>query len=155
MIGRATLAIAAVLGMALLAGCSVSAPGSVETSFMSGLKRNLTVGGKKDRNPFPPTAENVAAGRKQFQNYCTSCHGETGRNEGVLFATRVSPPVPRLDSPQVQRYTDGQLKWIIANGISPSGMPAWKGVVDEADMWRIVLYIRTLRPPGAALTGTD
>ncbi len=129
----------------LLPGCSVSAPGSVETSFMNGVKRNLTVGGKKERNPFPATAENLAAGRKQFQNYCTSCHGETGRNETVLFATHVSPPVPRLDSPQVQRYTDGQLKWVIANGISPSGMPAWKGVLDESEMWEIVLYIRSLR----------
>lgn len=143
------------LGMALLSGCSVSAPGSVETSFMNGLKRAVTVGGKKEHNPFPATAENITAGRKQFQNYCTSCHGETGRNEGVLFATHLSPPVPRLDSPQVQRYTDGQLKWVIANGISPSGMPAWKDVLSEAETWKIVLYIRTLRPPGAALTGKD
>ena len=139
----------------LLTGCSVSAPGSVETSFMNGVKRNLTVGGKRDRSPFPATPEHIAAGRKQFQNYCTSCHGRTGRNEDVVFATRVSPPIPRLDSPQVQRYTDGQLRWVIAHGVSPSGMPAWKGVLDEAETWKIVLYIRTLRPPGAALTGKD
>ena len=101
----------------LLSGCSVSAPGSVETSFMNGLKRNVTVGGKKERNPFAATPQHIAAGRKQFQNYCTSCHGESGRNEGVQFADRMSPPVPRLDSPQVQRYTDGQLRWVIANGV--------------------------------------
>ncbi len=129
----------------LLSGCSVSAPGSVETSFLNGVKRNFTVGGKKERNPFPATTENIAAGRKRFQNYCTSCHGETGRNEGVIFAAHLSPPVPRLDSPQVQRYSDGQLKWVIANGISPSGMPAWNGVLDQAEMWKIVLYIRSLR----------
>ena len=139
------LAISAALGMALLAGCSVSAPGSVETSFMNGLKRTVTVGGKKDRNPFPATPENIAQGRKQFQNYCTSCHGETGRNEGVVFAGHLSPPVPRLDSPQVQRYADGQLKWVIANGISPSGMPAWKTALSDAEMWQIVLYVRSLR----------
>ncbi len=130
----------------LLAGCSVSAPGSVETSFMNGLKRTVTVGGKKDRSPFPATPENIAHGRKQFQNYCTSCHGETGRNEDVLFADHVSPPIPRLDSPQVQRYTDGQLKWVIANGISPSGMPAWKTVLNDSEVWKIVLYIRSLQP---------
>lgn len=129
----------------LLAGCSVSAPGAVETSFMNGVKRNLTVGGKKEHNPFPPTLENVAEGQKQFQNYCTSCHGAEGRNEGVLFADHVSPPIPRLDSPQVQGYTDGQLKWVIANGVSPSGMPAWKGVLNEVEMWKIELYIRSLR----------
>lgn len=136
----------ALAAAALLAGCSVSAPGAVETSFMNGVKRNLTVGGKKEHDPVPATAENVAEGRKIFQNYCTSCHGETGQNEGVLFAERVSPPIPRLDSTQVQEYTDGQLKWVIANGVSPSGMPAWKGVLDEAEMWKIVLYIRSLSP---------
>jgi mono/diheme cytochrome c family protein len=134
-----------VLLVSLLMGCSVSAPGSVETSFMTGLKRNLTVGGKKYKNPFPQSAENIAEGRRQFQNYCTSCHGETGRNEGVLFAQHMSPPVPRLDSPQVQGYSDGQLKWVISNGVSPSGMPAWKGTLDEAEMWKIVTYIRSLR----------
>lgn len=133
----------------LLAGCSVSAPGSLETSFMSGLKRTITVGGKKERNPFPATPQNIARGRKQFQTYCTSCHGQTGRNEDVVFAGRVSPPIPRLDSAQVQRYSDGQLKWVLANGLSPSGMPAWNGVLDEAEMWKIVLYIRSL-PPAAA-----
>ncbi len=133
-------------GLALIAGCSVSAPGSVETSFLNGVKRNLTVGGKKDRNPFLASPDNVAQGRKQFQNYCTSCHGTEGRNEGVLFAEHVSPPVPRLDSAQVQKYSDGQLRWVIAKGISPSGMPAWKSVLDEAEMWKIVLYIRSLKP---------
>ncbi len=135
--------------LALLLGCSVSAPGAVETSLLTGIKRNLTVGGKKERNPFPATPENVAQGRKQFQNYCSSCHGESGRNEGVLFAKHVSPPVPRLDSLQVQGYSDGQLRWVIDNGISPSGMPAWKGILDEAEAWKIVLYIRSLRPAGA------
>jgi mono/diheme cytochrome c family protein len=56
----------------------------------------------------------------------------------------MSPPVPLLTSKDVQAYSDGQLKWIVENGISPSGMPAWKGILSDEEMWRLVLYLRRL-----------
>jgi mono/diheme cytochrome c family protein len=49
----------------------------------------------------------------------------------------------------VQSYKDGQLKWIIENGLSPSGMPASKGILTDEEMWSIVLYIRHLPPAGS------
>jgi mono/diheme cytochrome c family protein len=49
----------------------------------------------------------------------------------------------------VQNYSDGQLKWIIENGIAPSGMPASKGILSEQDIWAIVLFIRHLPPAGS------
>ena len=58
-------------------------------------------------------------------------------------------PVADLSSPAVQAYTDGQLHWIIENGINPSGMPAWKGILEEDEMWKIVRYIRHLPPKGS------
>jgi mono/diheme cytochrome c family protein len=61
----------------------------------------------------------------------------------------MSPPVPALNSVAVQKYTDGQLKWIIDNGIFPSGMPASKGILSDDEMWQIVDYIRHLPPKGS------
>jgi mono/diheme cytochrome c family protein len=61
----------------------------------------------------------------------------------------MSPPLPSLASGDVQRYTDGQLKWIIENGISPSGMPASKGILSDDDIWTIVVYLRNLPPAGS------
>jgi mono/diheme cytochrome c family protein len=133
----------------LLAGCQVRPPGRVETAFAQGLKRNITVGGRKDVNPFPVDAENIRAGQQNFSHYCMVCHGLDGQNTGVPFADRMSPPVPPLNSSSVQRYTDGQLKWIIENGISPSGMPASKGILNEDEIWQIVNYIRHLPPKGS------
>ena len=49
-----------------------------------------------------------------------------GQNTGVPIATRTLLPVADLASERVQKYTDGQLKWIIDNGIRFSGMPGWK-----------------------------
>jgi mono/diheme cytochrome c family protein len=131
------------------AGCQVHQPGRVETAFAEGFKRTVSVGGKKGVNPFPATAENIHAGQKNFSDYCMVCHGLDGQNTGVPFADRMSPPVPALNSVAVQKYTDGQLKWIIDNGIFPSGMPASKGILSDDEMWQIVDYIRHLPPKGS------
>lgn len=133
----------------LLAGCEVRKPGSFETGFIQGAKRHLTVGGRSDSNPLPASAENIHAGERNFSAYCMVCHGLDGQNTGVPFADKMAPPVPPLNSPAVQAYSDGQLHWIIQNGISPSGMPASKDVFHDEEIWQIVLYIRHLPPKGS------
>jgi hypothetical protein len=72
-----------------------------------------------------------------------------GQNTGVPFADAVSPPVPLLSSREVQSYTDGQLKWVIDNGIAPSGMPGSKGILSDEEIWSAVLFIRHLPPQGS------
>jgi mono/diheme cytochrome c family protein len=137
-------------GMLLLSlGCKVREPWKLETSLAKTVKQRITIGGKDDRNPMPATAENIHAGRENFSHYCFACHGLDGQNTGVPFAEKMSPPVPRLTSPAVQGYTDGQLKWVIDNGIFPSGMPASKGILSEDEIWQIVVYVRNLPPKGS------
>ena len=131
------------------AGCKVAPPGSLETSLMTQVKRRVTVGGKSDHNPLPASAEAIETGRKNFSHYCLVCHGLDGQNTGVPFAENMSPPVPPLTSPSVQKYTDGQLHWIIKNGISPSGMPAAKGILNDDEIWTLVVYVRHLPPKGS------
>ena len=42
--------------------------------------------------------------------------------------------------------TDGELYWIIENGIRLTGMPAWgKGGQDDMDTWKLVHFIRRLK----------
>lgn len=130
-------------------GCGVRQPGSAETKLAQFIKTNITVGGKNNANPLPPTPENIAAGRQSFSNYCIVCHGLDGQNTGVPFAERMSPPPAPLNSPAVQRYSDGQLKWVIDHGIFPSGMPASKGILRDEEIWAIVQYIRHLPPKGS------
>jgi mono/diheme cytochrome c family protein len=132
-----------------LFGCSARVPSPVETKLVNWTKHHVTVGGKKDVNPVRSTPETVEDGKQIFSSYCMVCHGLDGQNTGVPFANAVSPPVPSLASPEVQAYTDGQLKWIIENGIYPSGMPPSKGEFSDDDMWRMVVYIRHLPKAGS------
>ena len=140
---------AALLFLFFASACQVRTPGSLETSLIEGTKRRITVGGRSDANPLTPTPENIHAGQRNFTSYCMVCHGLDGQNTGVPFADKVSPPVPALTSRDVQAYSDGQLHWIIQNGISPSGMPASKSVFRDEEIWQLVLYVLHLLPKGS------
>jgi mono/diheme cytochrome c family protein len=143
------LSAVSVLATLVLAGCQARMPGSFETRLVQGAKQHLTVRGRRDQNPLPANGENVHMGQKNFAAYCMVCHGLDGQNTGVPFADKMSPPVPSLSSPNVQAYTDGQLHWIIENGIFPSGMPASKNIFRDEEMWQLVLYIRHLPAKGS------
>ncbi|HVJ09512.1 MAG TPA: cytochrome c [Acidisarcina sp.] len=132
-----------------LGGCRVSTPGKREIQLMQWIKHHLTVGNRQVRNPMKDDAESLEMGKHAFGFYCVVCHGADGQNTGVPFAARMSPPVPSLASQEVQSYSDGQLKWVIENGVSPSGMPASRGILSDEDMWAIVLYLRHLPPSGS------
>ncbi len=129
--------------------CSVSEPSALERKLMTEAKHTITVHGDEDKNPLRATPANIDAGRDAFSHYCVVCHGLDAQNTGVPFAVKMSPPVPPLNSPDVQSYSDGQLKWIIDNGIAPSGMPASKGILSDDEIWSIVVYLRHLPPAGS------
>ncbi|HEY3930532.1 MAG TPA: cytochrome c [Candidatus Koribacter sp.] len=133
----------------LSTACKVSTPGKLETNFMRAAKHRAFVGNKEAKNPKPANAVNIKAGRAAFGHYCVVCHGLDGQATGVPFAAKMTPPVPSLASSDVQSYTDGQLQWIIENGIAPSGMPASKGVLNNDEIWMIVVYLRNLPPAGS------
>lgn len=138
------------LAMALPAcGCKVRPPGRLEQRVVTAAKHHLTVRNKSEKNPLPSTAENIAAGKEAFGHYCIACHGLDGQNTGVPFAERMFPPLPSLASEEVQSYTDGQLKWVIDNGIAPSGMPASRDMLSDDEIWSIVQFLRHLPPAGS------
>ena len=50
-----------------------------------------------------------------------------------------------MRGPETQRLSDGELYYIIQNGIRLSGMPAWgERVDDDEDSWALVAFIRHL-----------
>lgn len=149
---RRLLAAAAALLVVGLAGCKATPPGKLETKTITFAKHHFAVGNKKLKNPLPNNAETLADGKEAFSHYCVACHGMDGQTTGVPFADHISPPIPSLASADVQSYTDGQLKWILDNGIFPSGMPGSKGTLSDDELWSIVVYLRHLPPAGSVGT---
>lgn len=146
---RASVSLMAALLSVGLAGCKANPPGAAETKFITSTKHHIFIGNKNQKNPVPDTAQAQKDGKEAFSHYCVACHGMDGQNTGVPFADHMSPPVPLLTSPDVQSYTDGQLKRILDYGIWPSGMPGSKGILSDDELWSIVVYLRHLPPAGS------
>jgi mono/diheme cytochrome c family protein len=92
------------------------------------------------QNPNAGKADAVTAGQKIFLRSCAECHGEDG--------TGLSEGVANLQSPDVQKQSDGALFWKVTTGNLKKGMPAF-GKLDENERWNVVSYLRTLKPAGS------
>lgn len=146
---RRLLTVIAAITLSGLAGCKANPPGKLETKTITFAEHHFFIGNKHQKNPLPDTTETRADGKEAFSHYCVACHGTDGQNTGVPFTDHISPPIPSLASPVVQSYTDGQLKWILDNGIRPSGMPGSKGTLSDDELWSIVVFLRHLPPAGS------
>jgi mono/diheme cytochrome c family protein len=140
---------AATILLAAIVGCKANPPGMLETRTMTFAKHRFFIGNRSQKNPLPDTSKTQADGKEAYSHYCVACHGMDGQSTGVPFVEHISPPIPSLTAPDVQSYTDGQLKWILDYGIWPSGMPGSKGTLNDDELWSIVVFLRHLPPAGS------
>ncbi len=56
----------------------------------------------------------------------------------------MNPPAPDLTLPSVQKMRDGELFWVVSNGIRMTGMPAFSPTHKEDEIWKIVAFVRHL-----------
>jgi mono/diheme cytochrome c family protein len=104
----------------------------------------IPVDAKARANPLPKTEENLAEARAHWADHCASCHGNDGSGD-ILMGKRMYPPAPDMRQPATQNLSDGELFFIIRNGIRLTGMPAWGGSDHNAeDSWKLVHFIRHL-----------
>lgn len=96
-------------------------------------------------NPVANTPEVLAQARAHWADHCAVCHGNDGAGD-TQMGKRTYPPAPDMREPETQHMTDGELFYIIQNGIRLSGMPAWGSgsLHDEEDSWKLVHFIRHL-----------
>ncbi|HZE21492.1 MAG TPA: cytochrome c [Desulfobaccales bacterium] len=97
-------------------------------------------------NPLPMTAMTIKAGEGLYEQNCARCHGPTGLGNGPDGRTLNPPPSNLVALSRMPMATDGYLYWTIAEGGVPLGtaMPAYKGVLNENQIWEIITYLRTL-----------
>jgi predicted CXXCH cytochrome family protein len=103
------------------------------------------------KNPVSQDPLALQQGRDTFLTHCSICHGTDGSGRTPV-GTNLYPRVPDLRDSATQDLTDGDLHYIIENGVQLTGMPA--GVAHHAassdDSWPLVAFIRTLRPLNSA-----
>jgi mono/diheme cytochrome c family protein len=92
------------------------------------------------------TNKALGQGRDEFIGRCATCHGSDGRG-ATPIGSNLYPRVPDLRGPTTQALTDGEIRYIIANGIQLTGMPAMPVLngQEERASWALVTYLRSLR----------
>jgi mono/diheme cytochrome c family protein len=89
------------------------------------------------------TAEMIAEADEHFVEHCGSCHGIDGRGDTVI-GRNLYPKVPDMTAPDTQLMSDGEIYYVISNGVRLTGMPAW-GAEDKPEaIWDLVSLIRRL-----------
>ena len=96
-------------------------------------------------NPLPNNPEVLAEARAHWADHCAACHSNDGSGD-TLLGKRTYPPAPDMRLAATQQMTDGELFYVIQNGIRLTAMPAWGGgsAHDEQDSWKLVHFIRHL-----------
>ena len=96
------------------------------------------------QNPVANTPEVLAQARAHWADHCAACHANDGSGDTEM-GRHTYPPAPDMRLPATQRLTDGELFYIIQNGIRLTAMPAWgTSAHDEEDSWKLVHFIRHL-----------
>jgi mono/diheme cytochrome c family protein len=100
---------------------------------------------KSRMNPVASSPELMAEARAHWADHCFSCHANDGSGD-IAMGKNLYPPAPDMRLPATQQLTDGELFYIIQNGVRLTGMPAWGTGTshDEEDSWKLVHFIRHL-----------
>ncbi len=91
----------------------------------------------------PLGADAAAAGAEIFKTNCESCHGPQGHGDGPAGAAL--DPAPKNLADLQATAGDDYLFWRIATGKEGTSMVAWKGVLNDEQIWQAVSFIRTLK----------
>lgn len=92
-------------------------------------------------NPLPRDQASINRGRKIFNIYCATCHGERGYGDGPI----VNPfPIPKsLQSDDMLKWKDGHLFHVITMG--QGVMPSYAQQIQPEDRWAVIHYVRALQ----------
>jgi mono/diheme cytochrome c family protein len=136
----------ALLGAVLLHG-GISAraePSAAEARVARALRGWAIPSGARDaRNPIAASPSALAAGLAHFADHCATCHANDGSGQTAI-GRRLYPRAPDMRKAATQELTDGELFYIIENGVRLTGMPAWGGPGTAEGSWHLVHFIRHL-----------
>lgn len=112
---------------------------------------------EKTKNPasrvsVDPTRElDLKEGKKLYERYCSTCHGDGGAGDG--FNSFNLNPKPRnfTDPEEMGRLTDDLIVLAIKRGGRGVGrspaMPSWGNTLNDQEIARLILYIRSFMQP--------
>ena len=153
LLGVLTVAAAgfAYLQFGALPVATVDKPFPMEKRIVS-FPLNARIAREKTTSPFGTSEDAFKAGAHIYRAQCANCHGTPGRD--VAFARYMYPVAPQLWKKHakgnvvgVSDDEPGETYWKVANGIRLTGMPAYRHVLSEPQMWQVSLLLANADKP--------
>jgi mono/diheme cytochrome c family protein len=96
-------------------------------------------------NPIPLNPGVMKESLAHFADHCATCHANDGSGQTPI-GKNVYPKAPDLRLSHTQSMSDGEIFWVIHNGIRFTAMPAWGegDPAEDKDSWKLVHFIRHL-----------
>ena len=156
LIGLVLIGIGVVISASVLHdGLSAKATPTRMEALVARNARHLAIprNARLTQNPVLDSPEIQREARLHFADHCAICHGNDGRGDTPI-GKGLYPKPPDLRKPRTQELSDGELFWIIENGVRFTGMPAFGGNPEHdhgsgnhgggQDSWKLVHFIRHL-----------
>jgi len=97
------------------------------------------------KNPIADSPEVQREARLHFADHCAICHGNDGSGDAQI-GRGLYPKPPDFGAHETEQLSDGDIFWIIQNGVRLTGMPAFGGTGSEHSdtdaTWKLVHFIR-------------
>ncbi len=103
----------------------------------------------------PPIQADEAAfvaGAEVYREQCAACHGFHGKPSS--FGPQMYPKAPQLwekhGNSEVVGVSDdppGETYWKVANGIRLTGMPSYKKILTDQEIWQVTLLLANADKP--------
>ena len=102
--------------------------------------------------PVEANEETFLAGAQIYSQDCAACHGFHGKPS--VFAAHMFPHAPQLwdkhrrgSAVGVSDDPPGETAWKVDNGIRLSGMPAFKSVLSDMQIWQVSVLLANANKP--------
>ena len=103
--------------------------------------RSIAAHSEDLENPLPPDVDGFIT---HFHDSCRTCHGAPGVSPAE-FVDGLYPKPPTLHKTETQkRWSDGEIVWIIANGIKMTAMPAFGPSHGVSEIHGLAGFVRKL-----------
>jgi mono/diheme cytochrome c family protein len=159
--GLAILGLAVALAISLLHDglSSRATPNKIEIA-VARTARHLAIpsAARAAQNPLIDSEEDLREARLHYADHCAICHANDGSGD-TSIGNGLYPKPPDMRLPATQNLTDGELFWIIENGVRLTGMPSFPEEENNGangshstgmENWRLVHFIRHLPHLSAA-----
>ena len=89
----------------------------------------------------------VKEGKRLFQHLCFACHGESGKGDGIFWASAID--ITPADLTKFTPAESGRIFKTIKYGSEAQGKsnlcPSWKNNISDEEIKYIVSYVETLK----------